>query len=113
MSNINTTDFHDFKQLYDKDPYLKSVETTVNFSKKLAKEDASGANYVINTKETIFYPEGGGQVGDTGQILGDDFVFEVEDTKKTKDGIIVVYLNLFNGIVFTTRPLLILFSPKN
>lgn len=82
MSNINTTDFHDFKQLYDKDPYLKSVETTVNFSKKLAKEDASGANYVINTKETIFYPEGGGQPGDTGVfILEDGSEIKVLDTR--------------------------------
>ena len=44
-----------------------------------------------------FYPEGGGQVGDTGQILGDDFVFEVEDTKKTKDGIIIHLGHLEKG----------------
>lgn len=44
-----------------------------------------------------FYPEGGGQVGDTGQIFGEDFVFEVEDTKKTKDGIIIHLGHLEKG----------------
>ena len=42
----------------------------------------------ILLKETPFYPEGGGQIGDQGLIKGENFVFEVTDTKKVAEGII-------------------------
>ena len=42
----------------------------------------------ILLKETPFYPEGGGQLGDQGIIKGENFVFEVTDTKKVAEGII-------------------------
>ena len=42
----------------------------------------------ILLKETPFYPEGGGQIGDQGIIKGENFVFEVTDTKKVAEGII-------------------------
>ena len=44
----------------------------------------------VITDATVFYGEGGGQVGDTGVILHGDLVIPVSDTKKT-DG---VYLHL-------------------
>lgn len=37
-----------------------------------------------------FYGEGGGQVGDTGEIVGEGFVFQVTDTKK--DGDLLLHL---------------------
>ena len=40
----------------------------------------------ILLKETPFYPEGGGQIGDQGIIKGENFVFEVTDTKKSCRG---------------------------
>jgi len=40
-------------------------------------------------KETPFYPESGGQVGDQGELKGADFLFKVTDTQKTPDGIIL------------------------
>lgn len=39
--------------------------------------------------KTVFYPEGGGQTGDIGKIVGNDFDFEVFDTQKTPNGIII------------------------
>ncbi|WP_457634995.1 alanine--tRNA ligase [Persephonella sp.] len=38
---------------------------------------------------TPFYPEKGGQVGDTGILEGDGFLFEVTDTKTPTEGIII------------------------
>ena len=47
---------------------------------------------------TVFYGEGGGQVGDTGVIEADGVSLTVTDTKKT-DGIYIHIVNLNNGIV--------------
>jgi alanyl-tRNA synthetase len=41
-----------------------------------------GDEYFIVTDETPFYPEGGGQVGDKGEILGRNGFARVSDTKK-------------------------------
>jgi len=43
----------------------------------------------IIVNQTPFYGESGGQVGDTGKISGDGFVFAVTDTKKKADGVFV------------------------
>ena len=43
----------------------------------------------ILLKETPFYSEGGGQVGDQGIIKGDGFIFDVTDTQKVAEGIIL------------------------
>ncbi|HEY5621009.1 MAG TPA: alanine--tRNA ligase, partial [Pontiella sp.] len=40
-------------------------------------------------KETPFYPESGGQVGDQGELKGADFSFKVTDTQKTPGGVIL------------------------
>ena len=37
---------------------------------------------MILLNQTPFYGESGGQVGDTGKLLQDDFKFEVTDVKK-------------------------------
>jgi len=43
----------------------------------------------IALARTPFYPEGGGQVGDTGIISGPDAIFEVEDTQRREGGVLV------------------------
>ncbi len=47
--------------------------------------------------KTTFYAESGGQVGDTGVITGDGFVFEVENTAKTNDGVFLHYGRIIEG----------------
>jgi alanyl-tRNA synthetase len=52
-------------------------------------ELGTGASGEIITRATAFYPEQGGQVGDRGVIELDGARFEVQDTHKPVDGLIV------------------------
>lgn len=47
--------------------------------KSIVQAAESGKEYFIVTDETNFYSSAGGQVGDKGEILGEDFVFKVKD----------------------------------
>ncbi len=51
----------------------------------------------VVTDKTAFYAESGGQVGDTGVILGEGFKFEVENTSKTNDGVFLHYGKVVEG----------------
>ena len=48
---------------------------------------------------TPFYPESGGQVGDTGYIVSGDFKFEVTDVQKKLDNLFVHYGKVLSGTV--------------
>lgn len=58
---------------------------------------SSDESAIIVLDTTPFYAESGGQVGDIGKITGDGFVFEVENTTKTHDGIILHHGMLTEG----------------
>ena len=60
------------RELFRDDAYLKTVQSTV------AAADATG----IGLAETIFYPMGGGQPGDTGVIAWDGGEIKVADTRR-------------------------------
>lgn len=62
--------------LYDKDPYSKE------FTSKVISCQPGKNGYEVVLEDTAFYPEGGGQPGDTGSLNGN---IEVIDTKE-RDG---------------------------
>ena len=59
---------------------------------------SDGAFYLI-ANQTPFYGESGGQVGDIGQIRGQNFAIKVTDTKKKIDGMIVHVCKMIEGTV--------------
>lgn len=58
----------------------------------------SGEFYLL-ANQTPFYAEMGGQVGDIGMIIGENFEIEVTDTKKKLDGLHVHVCKMLKGIV--------------
>jgi len=66
------------KDLYREDSYLKSCEATVTAVTELG----------IETDQTVFYPLGGGQLGDTGTMVllnGSDTRLPITDTRKDRE----------------------------
>ncbi len=48
--------------------------------------------YQVELNQTPFYPEGGGQVGDSGALIDGEQKFNIQDTKK-ENGVIVHFMN--------------------
>ncbi|NLW42732.1 MAG: alanine--tRNA ligase, partial [Tissierellia bacterium] len=78
------TDFRGYEE-------FNSLGTVTGLMKDNAELDklSEGELGVVILDRSSFYGEGGGQVGDTGVLEGKDFVFKVEDTKKTSGGITI------------------------
>ncbi|MBQ3053821.1 MAG: alanine--tRNA ligase [Clostridia bacterium] len=58
---------------------------------------SAGMEGIIITDTTVFYGEGGGQVGDTGIIIGDKGKAQVIDTKKNHDGVYMHIAKVLEG----------------
>ena len=58
-----------------------------------------GDEAIIVVNQTPFYGESGGQVGDTGEIVADNFRFEVKDTQKKLGDLIVHYGKVIEGSI--------------
>ncbi len=63
-----------------------------------ALESVNEGEFTLILDKTVFYGEGGGQVGDTGKITAGDTVINVLDTKKT-DGVYIHIAQIENGSI--------------
>ena len=66
---------------------------------KEVDEIKAGDEAMIIINQTPFYGESGGQVGDKGEIIAGDFVFEVEDVQKKLGDLFVHYGKVKSGSV--------------
>jgi len=75
------------------DPYSRTtISTTVAGilrGSRLVESLGAGERGELILAETCFYVEGGGQISDTGRIVGDDWEFRVDDTRQPIPGLIV------------------------
>ena len=60
---------------------------------------SEGDEGLIIVNQTPFYGESGGQVGDTGEIIRDDFKFEVTDVQKKLGDLFVHYGKVVSGSI--------------
>ncbi len=72
--------------------------TDIYVDGKKADELPTEAEGIVILEDTPFYGESGGQVGDIGEIIGDDFRLEVLDTQKTKDGLYLQICKTVDGV---------------
>ena len=94
-SNIgwtNQDNKHLFEGLSDEFLGYEKDECQANIIRIIANDEIvdslnEGEEGLVVLDKTTFYGESGGQVGDTGQIISDNFKLKVTDTKKTKDGL--------------------------
>lgn len=66
---------------------------------KVVDQASAGEEVQIVVNQTPFYGESGGQMGDTGEIVGEGFSLSVSDTQKKGEGVFVHVAAVQNGIV--------------
>jgi len=64
---------------------------------KIIKEAGEGSEVEIFLDRTPFYGESGGQVGDTGEIIGEHFMATVTDTKNPLEGLLSHAIKIRKG----------------
>ncbi len=66
---------------------------------ELASEASQGQDVEIVLVETPFYPEGGGQIGDAGQLVGPNGSVDVRDTLEVMPDVIVHFGSVASGSI--------------
>jgi len=82
LSEIGKTEFVGYITLES-----ESVIKAILKDGKIIKEAGEGSEVEVFLDKTPFYGESGGQVGDTGEIMGERFLASVIDTKNPLEGL--------------------------
>lgn len=86
VQDDNLKVFYGIKEKFGETNFI-GYEETVGDARLLAKEDVDGVSYLVFDK-TPFYGEGGGQVGDKGEIFSKEGkLASITDTQKPVDGL--------------------------
>ncbi|PIT68329.1 alanine--tRNA ligase [Bartonella tribocorum] len=67
----------------------EGILTALVYDGKIVDEVSAGQKAILVVNQTPFYGESGGQIGDSGIISGENFIFEVRDTQKKADGVFI------------------------
>jgi alanyl-tRNA synthetase len=96
LSRVGDTEFLGYETTSSDGRVVAIVRDGIEFEELEARPDAelrteAGAQAEVVLDRTPFYPEGGGQIGDRGELRAPDgtVLFEVEDTQKPVGGLIV------------------------
>jgi alanyl-tRNA synthetase len=88
------TKFEGYEKIYLETEVLGLFKNNENVT-----EIKDGEEGILVLKETPFYAEGGGQIGDTGTIENSEFKGVVLDTKHAKNGVIIHIVNIVEGTI--------------
>ena len=82
---------------YEKDECQGNIIRIISDDDEIVDSINEGEKGIVILDQTTFYGESGGQVGDTGEIISDKFKLKVTDTKKTKDGLHLHFVEVEEG----------------
>ncbi|MGP1410880.1 MAG: alanine--tRNA ligase [Peptoanaerobacter stomatis] len=83
---------------YDSLEIENSIQDII-FEKEIVDEALQGQEVILIFDRTPFYAESGGQVGDIGQISGENFKIIVNDVKKSTNGLYLHHCTIEEGRV--------------
>jgi alanyl-tRNA synthetase len=96
IGDINKTKFVGYGKTTEESKLLAILS-----GEKLIENAYEGENVSLVLKETPFYPEGGGQIGDQGTVISDKGKVQIIDTKKLPDGKIIHLGKVIEGSIST------------
>lgn len=82
---------------YEKNECSGNIIRIISSDDEIVDSINKGEKGIVILDKTTFYGESGGQVGDTGEIISDKFKLKVTDTKKTKDGLHLHFVEVEEG----------------
>ncbi|MBS5946030.1 MAG: alanine--tRNA ligase [Peptoniphilus harei] len=82
---------------YEKNECRGNIIRIISDDDEIVESINEGEKGIVILDKTSFYGESGGQVGDTGEIISDKFKLKVTDTKKTKDGLHLHFVEVEEG----------------
>ena len=92
--SLGATEFLGYQQLT-----ASSVVVGLISGGQVASEVSDGQDCEVALVETPFYPEGGGQVGDAGELVGPSGKIEVHDTQMVMPDVIVHFGKVSQGSI--------------
>ncbi|MGP1488884.1 MAG: alanine--tRNA ligase [Peptoanaerobacter stomatis] len=92
--SVKNTEFVGYENLE-----IENSIQDIIFEKEIVDEALQGQEVILIFDRTPFYAESGGQVGDIGQISGENFKIIVNDVKKSTNGLYLHHCTIEEGRV--------------